>query len=1070
MIQSTHRMRQALHACAGGALLFVAVPAGLVSVSRFRFGSSNPLSQVQPPWRWALVEVTAAASAPLADDVVVNALVRIGLCVIWFAIAAIAISVVREMAHMLRHRGMEAPRIRGLGWTQRVARWIAIGVVGALPISTLSSTAAAGNSMSPATALAHLAAPDHTIARAHGATSTQPMLASVSHVEAPPGGDASVAPVAQRSMPGRSTASPTHTVERGESVYAIALRLAGGDEARAIAIAEQILDLNLGTEMIDGRRFTTPALIQPGWELRLPSDIAAPSSPPHADPPLDQVTHNPDDAHGEIRHVVVPGETLTSIAERHLGDGGRWSEIWDANRNATMTDGRTFSDPDLIVAGWELIVPAATAPPVTAPPAAPPSGSPEESTGSEQVADVEPERDVSQAESAPEVEPAATESVDVATPSESATTTTSTTAPAAPSPDDAEQTSGEQAPTDAPAPIRLEHLGFIAAGILAVVGVRRRRVLRATTAHTRLPTPPLDVSATERRLRTADDGERGARLDVALRSAAHHLLHASPDVRIGSVRVGPDGTVTVRLTGAALVHAPWTATTSVAQTWTLPASVPIELLADDARRVAQPCIALGCVGKDADGFDVLVDFEAAGATVIDRSSDHADAVMRAVCAGVATTVNAEAAHFHAAALGSSALFAHPNGQVHATADDAIESAITATSVTASLGSDRTTFELRARRTGGEVWEPSVVLLGRDDEVGEGNRCFDQPTTGLATIVVGALDTFPDAGVRISATAGEWTLDGFGEHVALQPAGLTTDDLDSVNALLDSADQPGETPTEVALDVDTCSARLAESAPTAEFTPMPHEMIVSLMGRVGVTDRNGEHCAFERSKALELVTWLSTHRDGATRTAARTALWELDVRDATFANVVSDARRSLGRLMPPPDDEEWLARTLNESLPLHELVVTDADLIAERVDQARSSAPAVAVEVLRPAVEMVNGLPFAGTSYLWPDADGLTSNLVMLAITATSELAAHALSMGDTDLVFWATGQGLQVLPGHEELIGLRMRAHARSGDLAGVRHEWESYERVIVADTWSDGEPAPKLLDLRRQLLSPTDS
>ncbi len=85
---------------------------------------------------------------------------------------------------------------------------------------------------------------------------------------------------------------------------------------------------------------------------------------------------------------------------------------------------------------------------------------------------------------------------------------------------------------------------------------------------------------------------------------------------------------------------------------------------------------------------------------------------------------------------------------------------------------------------------------------------------------------------------------------------------------------------------------------------------------------------------------------------------------------------------------------------------------------------------------------------------------------SAELAGHALSIGDTELVFWATGQGLAVLPGHEELIALRMRAHARSGDLAGVRQEWESYERVIVADAWSDGEPAPKLLALRRELLA----
>ena len=69
-------------------------------------------------------------------------------------------------------------------------------------------------------------------------------------------------------------------------------------------------------------------------------------------------------------------------------------------------------------------------------------------------------------------------------------------------------------------------------------------------------------------------------------------------------------------------------------------------------------------------------------------------------------------------------------------------------------------------------------------------------------------------------------------------------------------------------------------------------------------------------------------------------------------------------------------------------------------------------------------------------------------------------------MFWATGQGLRVLPGHEELIALRMRAHHRAGDLSGVRLEWESYERVLDADPWSDGEPAQKLVVLRRQLLA----
>ncbi len=170
----------------------------------------------------------------------------------------------------------------------------------------------------------------------------------------------------------------------------------------------------------------------------------------------------------------------------------------------------------------------------------------------------------------------------------------------------------------------------------------------------------------------------------------------------------------------------------------------------------------------------------------------------------------------------------------------------------------------------------------------------------------------------------------------------------------------------------------------------------------------------------------------------------------------------------PPGEEWVGRTLTDSLPLHARVVTDADLLEHALIASRAQPPAEAIAILRPAVDSIAGLPFEGTSYLWPDAEGLTSHLILLATSAASELAAHCLAAGDIDGVFQATGRGLRVLPGHEELIGLRMRAHARAGDHAGVRQEWNSYERVINADPWSDGEPSPKLVDLRKQLLHPS--
>ena len=203
------------------------------------------------------------------------------------------------------------------------------------------------------------------------------------------------------------------------------------------------------------------------------------------------------------------------------------------------------------------------------------------------------------------------------------------------------------------------------------------------------------------------------------------------------------------------------------------------------------------------------------------------------------------------------------------------------------------------------------------------------------------------------------------------------------------------------------------------------LLVRLLGPVEVVDRDGPGPSFERSKTLELIAWLTLHRERSTRAGARTALWELDVRDATFANVVSEARRAMARLVEPPVGEEWLGRTLTEVLPLHPGRRRRRRPRAQPPRARPLQPPELAIETLRPAVELIRDLPFAGTGYLWPDAEGITSNLVLLATSAATELAGHYLSMGDVDGVFWATGQGLKVLPGHEELIALRMRAHAR---------------------------------------------
>ena len=644
----------------------------------------------------------------------------------------------------------------------------------------------------------------------------------------------------------------------------------------------------------------------------------------------------------------------------------------------------------------------------------------------------------------------------------------------APAPADASP--GDQLPErtsapDAPSPIRLEHAAMLAAGILLLVGVRRRQRLRAATPRSRVPEPRPEVVDTELLLRRIDPGERAVRIDVACRSAAFALVDT--DVQIVVVQVSADGDVVLSLSGDVALPPPWTGSGNV---WRLAAGVPIELLGESARRVGMPCVAFTQLGIDEDGCDVLVDLEACGTLAIDAQPGQADAVVRGVAAGLATSIYAEVAHLITVSMPHEVLLGHRNAHRADSVDEAFE--LAASLVGSTSQNERSSFELRSLRTGGEAWEPAIVLLNDHDgaERADGVQ-FPAPGHGITVVAAVGPNGLPDAPARLTAESGEWILTVAGRSIAMTPIGLDRADVDAVLEILHDAEQPliwmdddpsGFTP----IDPEAADGEDAPTAPEAaltsanEFRPMDHAIVVTLLGGVEVRSADGIVASWERSKTVELIAWLATHRIHSTRASARTALWELDVRDATFANVVSEARRGLGRLVKPAEGEEWLARTLTEQLPLHPLVVTDAQLVEERLAQARLEPPAQAIETLRPAVEMIVGMPFAGTSYLWPDAEGITSNLVLLAISACAELAAHALSVGDIDLVFSATSHGLAVLPGHEELIALRMRAYARSGDLAGVRQEWENYERVIVADAWSDGEPAPKLVTLRRELLT----
>ena len=989
------------------------LPALLVVVCRARFDDASPLHGLHAPWRWSIDDLHSWARRLTqgldSTAALVDLFFRFALVIGWVCVAVLIYTIADEVIFQLR-RGMPSARPRHFGGVGLLGRKLATALVAVLPLAiSVAPTLAGAGAARAAVGVVHQRVAD--------------LDAPMATVLALP------ASIASTGASALGSGWSMLEVRRGDSVWAIAERL--GDGRDIADIAKQIVAANLGTVMNDGHRFSTPALIEPGWLLNVPVD---------APPALDVI---PETLATADQYVVVPGDSYWRIAEHHLDPVARAGEIAKytdvlVELNAPLLG---YADPRLIRPGdvVELRAPAdpqvaAAAPIIVSPPLAPVVADPVPPT----VGGFPPPL----AASLPSVTPALLPPV-------------SSTVPAI---DPAISSIFANRSSDGvPVKRGLAAALLLSGGAIVVLDARRRQQLRSARVGARLLPPTQQAVETELLLRSLNPAEQLARLDLALRCAAPGL--ARQQACVLAIEVADDGEIRLYTDRPApLVGRHWMFDVE-AGAWRLPGNIPLVDLADDARRVSQPCPALIHIGESAGG-QLFVDLEAVGILSIDAPASVAASIMRCVAASLAVSPFAESSRIFTVGLEIDAHLGNPTVETHASLGEAVAAVRTTVGsiATATIGTV-TTFALRAADHGGEAWEPSLLLaLGADDP--DALALLETLVRGGGRGVGVAVDRpLAGAGATLRAVDDDFVLEPFGRRVT--PIGLSLAEVAAVDNLLDAAERP-------------LMAEVADVLPqprvlvAAEFTDRPRVVVVHVLGHVAVQADDGEVVSFDRSKSQELVVWLSQHRHRPTRSSARTALWDVAVRDATFSNVVSDARRAMAKVVQPPAGQEWLGRTMNDDLPLHELVVSDADVLAERVAAATGLDSASAIAVLRPGVALIEGMPFAGTSYLWPDAEGITSALVLLTTSATAELARHYLMIGDIDGVFWATGQGLKVLAGHEELIALRMRAHAYRGDLAGVRSEWDSYERAVHADSWAAAEPSPKLVDLRRELLSPS--
>ena len=229
-------------------------------------------------------------------------------------------------------------------------------------------------------------------------------------------------------------------------------------------------------------------------------------------------------------------------------------------------------------------------------------------------------------------------------------------------------------------------------------------------------------------------------------------------------------------------------------------------------------------------------------------------------------------------------------------------------------------------------------------------------------------------------------------------------------------------TDVVQVLRAVDRELPEQA-THDVAVMEWALVVKLFGYPVVENEAGDVASFRKRRALELLTWLALNRDRSRRSAARTAMWDLDIADSTFSTIVSDMRRGLAEIDQQSSRSDWVPTTYSDELPLSIRVITDDVLMVQALESFRKDSRN-SPEIVR-ALSHVRDVPFAGTSYSWADLDGTTTRLVILAITAAMEVALWALAVADMTAFEIAVTAGLRVFPGHEELLALQDEAKLR---------------------------------------------
>lgn len=756
-----------------------------------------------------------------------------------------------------------------------------------------------------------------------------------------------------------------HTVQHRDSLRQLAERYLGDPNRWT-----EVYVLNEGRAQVIGGSLADPARLQPGWELIMPADAHIPASIESKDDPTPVINDQADLQATEsdnTKITVQSGDSLWKLAAHHLDDPEKWVDIYRANQE-------TIQDPNVIVPGWELELPV-------------------HDSEIEIPLFVEPLTE-------PSVEPK-----DYSIPVMAYSTTRPTVV--------ANITSAGQDGQSKPAAPTLFTIGGLGvfASSLGWVLARLRRIQRRRLPNGRMPaTPSWGAVQLEQHLQDASDPNSALFLDASLRVMSCRFAGHSPPEVIGAI-LESDG-VSVLLDAPA--EAPYGFSASKDNMiWRVSRHEELEHILIEAEGVPAPLPTLAAIGKVSDG-EFLLNLEHVTALSLQGDPETVEGMCTAMAIQLASSHLADDLSVLCVGFGQK-LSVFERIEYIPDVTSAIERiAHQHRQNRALLGSHSPSADTRIGNSG-DYWHPAVVLVPSELAEEEAHRLLEMCGSSVCIVGHGL------SGANWSGCFDENGLLLEPIDLRLEPHSLSGAAVEAVAELASTAkDSRG-----VELELPPVPHSTDLDFPTLARERFPTEIEVRVIGTVDVL---GAAQPFTSRRALDLVTYLAFHPDGADRDQLRAHLWPPDdpPSESTFANTVSRARKALGA---DGNGKPYLPRVSAKGIyRLRPEVGTDVARFEALVSAARSGDSDRGRQQLQTALELVRGTPFtggAGDMYRWADF-GLRTQIECMVDNAAHELAKRCLEAGDSEGARMAVMTSLQLVGVCEQCYRWRLMAAAEN--------------------------------------------